>query len=100
MTLDLEKALDSVAWPYMFSVLEAMGFGAEFLKWIEILYRSLTAQIKLGGDLSSSLSVVGGTRQGCLLSPALFALMMELLASALRRSSAVVGISVGTLEEK
>ena len=41
-----------------------------------------------------------GTRQGCPLSPGLFALAMEPLAILLRTSPAVGGIQVGPLTEK
>lgn len=100
VTLDIEKALDSVAWPFMSTVLEVMGFGEVFRRWIDILYKDPTAQIKLGGALSAPFSVGRGTRQGCPLSPALFALVMEPLASALRQADGVRGIQVGSIHEK
>lgn len=47
-----------------------------------------------------SLPLGRGTRQGCLLSLALFALVMEPLASALRQATLVSGIHFGTIHEK
>lgn len=89
VALDIEKAFDLVAWSYMLFVLETMEFGIEFRRWIDILYRSPMAQIKLGGALSSPFAIGWGMRQGCPLSPALFALVMEPLASAIRQFNIV-----------
>lgn len=83
VALDIEKAFDLVAWTYMSTALEVMGFGVEFRRRIEILYRCPTARVKLGGALSPPFTIGRGMRKGCPLSLALFALMMEPLASAL-----------------
>lgn len=77
VTLDIEKAFDSEVWPFISSVLEVMGFGEGFRRWIDKLYKDPTAQIKPNGALSALFHVGRGTRQGCPLSPALFALVME-----------------------
>lgn len=100
MALDIEKAFDSVAWPYMLPVLETMGFTPEFLKLVQLLYSCPSAQVKLGGELSEPFPVRSGRRQGCPQSPALFAILMELVAMDIKRASAVVDIRVGTLVEK
>lgn len=47
-TLVIEKAFDSIAWPYMHAVLESMGFRPVFLKWVQLLYLSLKVQIQVG----------------------------------------------------
>lgn len=94
-----EKAFDSVDWKYMTTVLEVFGFGPHFRKWIDILYHSPTAAIKLNGMLSELFSVGRDTRKRCILQ-GLFAIMIEPLAAALRASTEVLGITVGSLNEK
>lgn len=55
VTLYIEKAFDTVQWNYMMKVLELFGFGPVFRKWIDLLYRTPMAYIKLNGELSSLL---------------------------------------------
>lgn len=98
--LDIEKAFDSVNWFYMSAVLEVIGFGPRFRNWIKILYKAPLAQIKLGGELLEVFPIERGTRQGCPLSPVLFALMMEPIAKAIRNSPLIKGIQVGPISEK
>lgn len=38
LSLDLQKAFDSVSWSYLFSILKRWGFGETFLKMINALY--------------------------------------------------------------
>lgn len=99
VSIDIEKTFDSVDWNYMFRVLEIMGFGPQFRKWISMLYRNPKVAIRLGSAVSEYFEVGRGTRQGCPLSPFLFALVMEPLAVALRSSGDVWVIKVGTIHE-
>lgn len=95
MALDIEKAFNLDAWPYMSSALEVMGCRVEFCRWIDILYR-----VKLGGTFLHPFPIGRGTRQGCPLSLALFALVMKPLVSALRCADMVRCIQVGSINEK
>ena len=41
MTIDIEKAFDSVNHFFLISVLKQYGFGDDFIKWIKILLKKL-----------------------------------------------------------
>lgn len=99
-SLDAEKAIDSVEWGYLWRVLSRFGFGPIFLTWIQMLYAQPRARIRTGGTLSEPFLLERGTRQGCPLCPALFALALEPLTAHIRSDRAIKGIKVGPLEEK
>lgn len=69
VSIGIEKAFDSVDWTFMFKVLEVMGFGPQYRKWISILYRNPRVAIRLGSGVSDIFAVSRGTRQDCPLSP-------------------------------
>lgn len=77
-----------------------MGVGAGFIQWIRLLYAYPTARIQVNGKLSASFRLYRGTRQRCPLSPLLFAVAVEPLAAALRKTSEVKGMVYGALTEK
>lgn len=99
VSLEMSKAFDSVEWNYMLAVLRHMGLGEVFMTWISLLYIAPQAAKKLGTSVSHQFSVGRGTRRGCPLSPYLFALVIEPLAIALRRSSEVRALEVGGIRE-
>lgn len=100
MSLDAAKAFDSVEWAYLWAVLRRMGFGPTFISWVKLLYSAPVARIRSGGLLSTPFALHRGTRQGCPLSPLLFALAVEPLACRIRLSPDIVGFRVGDLEER
>lgn len=38
VSLDTQKAFDSIEWPYLIAVLGWLGFGPRFIAWVELLY--------------------------------------------------------------
>lgn len=99
VSIGIEKEFDSVNWTYMFKVLESMGFGPQYRRWISLLYRQPKVAIRLGSSIFDFFEVGRGTRQGCPLFPFLFAIAMEPLAVALRSSREIQPIEVGTIKE-
>lgn len=72
-----------------------MGFGGNFVHMVKVLYSKPSALV-LTGQLTSALFPVSRSfRQGCPLSPALFALSLEPLAQMIRQSVTMQPISVG-----
>ena len=95
LNTDAEKAFDRVRWSYMRAVLKYGGFGNKIIQWIFSMYSGLTAQVRANGILSEPLTISNGTRQGCPLSPLLFALSLEPFLCTLRANSNISGIQIG-----
>lgn len=99
-SMDAEKAFDRVEWNYLFCTLEKFGFSSVFLSWIKTLYRCPLASVLTNSHYSEYFDLHRGTRQGCPLSPLLFAIAIEPLAIALHSGRWVQGIWRGRVEHK
>ena len=64
---------------------------------VKAIYDKLTADIILSGEKLKAFSLRSGTRQGCPLSPLLFNIVLEVLATAVRGKKE---IKVPRLEKK
>ncbi len=100
LSLDAEKAFDRVNWNFLFATLHKFGFGNSFINWLKILYNSPTACVRTNAQTSSSFYLKRGTRQGCPLSPSLFAIFIEPLAAAIRQATVIKGIKCKNVEHK
>lgn len=98
--LDNEKAFDSVEWSFMFAVLTRLGFPQNFLTWLHLIYLKPTARVRVNGYISDPFPLGRGTRQGCPLSPLLFALIMEPLAELINSTLAIEGWTIAGITEK
>lgn len=74
--------------------------GPIFTKWVKMLYKAPEAKVEVNNEHSDKFRLMRGTRQGCLLSPLLFALAIEPLAISLRSSPGIKGFKRGEVEEK
>lgn len=100
LSLDAEKAFDRVSWPYLKKVLSKFGFVGPIFDAITSLYTSPSASVFTSGFFSDPFPITNGTRQGCPLSPLIFALIMEPLAETIRCSSKISGIVIQKTEHK
>ncbi len=95
LSLDAEKAFDRVEWPYLIAILHKMNFGPKCIDMIRMLYENPSATVRTNSHLSSQLNLSRGTRQGCPLSPLLFALSVEPLAIAIWANKSIFGLEIG-----
>ena len=68
----------------LWQCLQDSGFGGRILSFLQVAYRSLTYEVKVGEMMSDSFAVSRGLRQGCVLSPLLFSLYFNSLEEKLR----------------
>ena len=82
--LDFKKAFDSVNNLFMFMLLAHMGFLAEYILWIALLYHNAVSVVKHNNWLTKLFPLHRGVRQGCPLSCHLFNLVRQVLIYSLR----------------
>jgi len=99
-SLDALKAFDRVSWIYLWQVLENFGFGKKFILMIKTLYTNPCAVVQTNNILSKTFPLQRGTRQGCPLSPLLFALSFEPLAQTIRVDSHISPVSIQGTQHK
>ncbi|VDP32583.1 unnamed protein product [Schistosoma curassoni] len=75
--IDYEKAFDSVDRTPLWKLLRHYGVPQKIVNIIRNSYDELNCKILHGGQLTKSFKVKTGVRQGCLLSPFLFLLVID-----------------------
>ena len=93
--MDLQKAYDSVDRGILWEKLRRLGFGGKFLEAIKCMYRGDFVTCRTNGITTNPVYLGRGLRQGCSLSPLLFALYVVDLSRAL--SSSNLGVVLYTV---
>jgi len=71
-----------------------------YLNIIKAIYDKPTANIILNGEKLKAFPLKSGTRKGCPLSPLLFNIILEVLATVVRAEKEIKGIQIGKAEVK
>lgn len=93
-SLHAVKAFDHLEWQYLWSVLEVFELGPHFIHMVKVLYTNPTAMVLTGRTCSALFNIARGSRQGCPLSPLLFAISLEPLAQTIRMAKDITPITV------
>ena len=75
--VDFEKAFDSIDRKSMWNILRNYGVPGKTVDIIRKLYEGFACQVIHDGRLSEEFQVTTGVRQGCLLSPLLFLVLLD-----------------------
>ena len=94
ISIGAEKAFDKIEHPFMIKSLQKAGIEGTYLNIIKAIYDKPTANI-LNGEKLKAFPLKSGTRQGCPLSPLLFNIVLEVLATAIRGEKEIKGIQIG-----
>ena len=86
LKLDIARAFDSVAWPFLLSVLRQRGFGPRWIRWISLLLRTASTQVLINGSAGVRFWHGRGLRQGDPLSPLLFVIVMDVLGAMFKEA--------------
>ena len=92
ISIDAEKASDKIQHPLMIKMLKKMGIEGTYLKTVKAIYDKPTANIIFNDEKLKAFPLRSGTRQGCPLSPLLFSIVLEVLATAIREEKEIKGI--------
>ena len=92
LCFDQAKAFDSVDHGYLFFILKNIGFGPSFINWVKVLYNDIFSAVIVNGTVGDLFKVTRSMRQGCGLSPLLYALCIEPLAHSIRANLIFKGI--------
>ena len=95
ISIDAEKAFDKIQHWLMIKTLQKAGIERTYHNIIKTIYDKPTASITFNGEKSKAFPLKSGTRQRCPLSPLLFNIVLEVLATAIRAEKEVKGIQIG-----
>ena len=94
ISIDAEKAFYKIQHPFIIKTLQKVGIEGTFLNIIKAIYDKPTASIILNGEKLKPFPLRSGTRQACPLSPLLFNIVLEVLATAIREEKEIKGIQI------
>ena len=75
--------------------IQKAGIEGTYLNIIKVIYDKPTANIILNGEKFKTFPLNSGKRQGCPLSPLLFNIVLEILATVIREENEIKGIQIG-----
>jgi len=107
--IQISQEADQVVWyshlfqnfPQFIVIHTVKGFGiVNNLNIVKTIYNKPIASIILNYEKLKAFPLRSESRQGCLLSPLLFNIVLEVLATAIREEKEIKGIQIGKEEVK
>ena len=94
VTIDIEKAFNSLDHSFLISVLKQFAFGENFIDWIKILLYKQELCVLNGGFTTKYFNLEKGARQSDTISAYLFILALEILFLLIKNDTSIKGIKI------
>ena len=96
VTLDAQKAFDSVNHKYLENLLNHLNFPKSYISYFKTIYKNLTANILINGYLSDTIDIKQSVKQGDALSCTLFIIAIQPLINAINKNTEIQPIAIKT----
>ena len=102
ISVGAEKPFEKIQHPFMIKKKSHQKAGIEgtYFNIIKVIHDKPTANIILNGEKLKVFPLKLGTRQGCPLSPLLFDIVLEVVATTIKEENKIKGIHIGKEEVK
>ena len=77
--IDFRKAFDSIWRKGLWNVMRHLGYPKKIVKILENAYKNTFSAVRVDGDISDWFETIVGVLQGCVLSPLLFNIFLEMM---------------------
>ena len=94
LTVDIEKAFDSVDHSFLLKVLQKFSFGKDFIRWIGIILKNQESCVINGSTTTNYFKLERGARQGDPISAYLFILVLEIVFLMIKNNDGVKGLEL------
>ena len=94
VTVDIEKAFDSVNHCFLLQILQLFGFGIGFVSWIKTVLNNQESCIINGGNATKYFKLERGARQGDPVSACLFILALEIFFIFIKNNPKVKALKI------
>ena len=100
ISIEAEKVFDKIQHPFMIKMLQKIGIEGTYFNIVKAIHDKPTANIILNDEKLEAFPLKSGIRQGCPLSPLLFNIVLEVLATAIREEKETKVIQIRKEEIK
>ena len=100
LSIDAAKAFDKIQHLFLIKTLQKMGIEGTYFHMIKAIYDKPINNIILNGEKLKEFLLRSGTRQGCLLLPLFFNIVLEVLAMETIEEKEIKGIQIEMEEIK
>ena len=87
ISIDAEKTFEEMKHSFMIKTLSKVGIEGSYFNIIKAIYEKSIANFTLNVQKLKPFPLRSGTRQGCLLSPLLFNIVLGVLATTFRQEN-------------